>query len=295
MDWDNLRFFLAIARHGTLLDAARWLDCDHSTLSRRLSLLESAVGEPLFDRAGRRLRITQAGEKLRKTAEKVEATLIKDLAEIGEARTIRAGSVTIGSPEGLGIGYLAEVLAELAEPYPEISVELVALPRNFSLAAREVDIAITLDRPSSGDLIYRKLTEYTLRFFGTSSYLERHPAPKTADELERHRLCGYIDQLLHTDELNYMRSFGSALRPHLKSSSIIAQMNMIAGGRCIGVLPDFLAAREGKFVPILPKLLLRRNYWIAVHSDLKGLSRVRLILDAVIDRVGADRDRFAPS
>lgn len=283
MDWDDLRLFLAVARQGTIVDAARALECDHSTVSRRLSQLEATIGVELFHRAGRRLRITDAGSKLRRTAEKVETTLIKDMADIDEARAIRTGSVTIGAPEGLGVGYLAVHVGAIVGLYPEISIELIALPRNFSLADREVDIAITLDRPSAGDLTFRKLTDYTLQFYGSPAYLERSGTPRTAHDLQAHRLCGYIDQLLHTAELNYMRSLGKNLRPQIKSSSIAAQMQTIASGAAIGILPRFMAFSHPGLRPILPDTILTRSYWMSFHNDLRRVERVRLVFTAIAD------------
>lgn len=283
MDWDDLRLFLAIARLGTIVDAARALEYDHSTVSRRLSRLEETIGVELFYRAGRRLRITEAGSKLRLTIEKVEATLIKDMADIDEARAIRTGSVTIGAPEGLGIGFLAQHVGDIVDLYPGISIELVALPRNFSLADREVDIAVTLDRPNAGDLTFRRLTDYTLQFYGSPSYLDRWGTPQTAQDLRTHRLCGYIGQLLHTDELSYMRSIGKNLRPQIKSSSIVAQMQTIASGAAIGILPKFMAYSHPGLQPILPKTALTRTYWMSFHNDLLRIERVRLAFSAIVD------------
>ena len=292
MNWDDLRLFLAIARQGTIVDAARSLECDHSTVSRRLSQLEAAIGIELFYRAGRRLRITEAGSKLRRTAEKVEATLINDMSDIDEARAIRSGSVTIGAPEGLGIGYLAEHIGKIVAPYPEISIELIALPRSFSLADREVDIAITLDRPTAGDLTFRKLTDYTLQFYASPAYLKGNGTPQSAQDLHDHRLCGYIDQLLHTDELNYMRSLGRNLRPQLRISSIAAQLQTVLSGAAIGVLPKFMAHGYPGLTPILPNTVLSRSYWISFHNDLKRAERVRLIFTAIVEIVRQHHHAF---
>lgn len=292
MDWDDLRLFLAIARQGTITDAARTLGYDHSTLSRRLSQLEAAIGIELFHRAGRRLRITDAGSRLQRTAEKMETALIRDMAEIDAARAVRGGSVTVGAPEGLGIGYLAGRVGEIVAAYPEISIELIALPRNFSLADREADIAITLDRPTAGDLTFRKLTDYTLQFYGSPAYFTVNAVPRSAQDLQDHRLCGYIDQLLHTDELDYMRALGGNLRAQLKSSSIAAQLQTVLSGAALGVLPRFMAHAYPDLVPILPDTTLNRSYWISFHNDLKRVERLRLVVAAMTGAVARDQAIF---
>ena len=167
INWDDVRVFLAIARSGSLVGAGRLLDMDNTTLSRRLSGLEQKLSIKLFERAGRRLRINAAGRRLRRTAEKLESSLYADLSVIQAAASDRAGVVRIGAPEGLGIAYLAKRIGSINELYPDISIELVALPQRYSLAAREADIVITLDRPTSGSQVVRKLTDYKLGFFAS--------------------------------------------------------------------------------------------------------------------------------
>ncbi|WP_454849167.1 LysR family transcriptional regulator [Rhizobium binxianense] len=295
MDWDNLRIFLAVARSGSVAEAARLLEIDHSTVSRRLAHLETMIGIRLFDRAGRRLRINEAGERLQRTAEKLESHLIADLAVLETMNGTRSGTVRIGAPEGLGVGYLARRLGMLCEQYPQIELELIALPQDYSLAAREADIAITLDRPKAGNLAIRKLTDYELRFFGTETYRARHGWPERIGELPSHRLCGYIPQLLHTDQLDYLNFDGLDLRPGMRSTSIVAQLATVASGQAIGILPSFMAAERPECIPILDGHRIMRSYWLSIHDDLRGVERIRLVADALAGIVREDRALFLPA
>lgn len=294
MDWDDLRIFLAIARAGTVSEAARQLELDHSTVSRRLANLETRLAIRLFDRAGRRLSINAAGEQLMKTAERLESALLSDLAVLGAMQGSRVGTVRIGVPEGLGVGYFAGRLGLLAEAYPEIALELVALPQNYSLAAREVDIAITLDRPEFGNIAVRKMTDYALQFFGTAQYFTRYGRPRATTDLGSHRLCGYIPQLLYTPLLDYLVFDGQRLSPALKSTSVVAHVEMVKSGAALCMLPVFMCAAQPDLIPILHDARITRSYWLTVHDDLRGVERIRLITEALAQMARQDRALFLP-
>lgn len=294
MDWDDLRIFLAIARAGTVSEAARQLELDHSTLSRRLSNLEARLSIRLFDRAGRRLAINAAGQQLMRTAERLESTLLSDIAVLEAMQGSRVGTVRIGVPEGLGVGYLAGRLGMLADTYPEIALELVALPQNYSLAAREVDIAITLDRPEFGNIAVRKLTDYVLQLFGTEAYFGRNSRPATIGDLSGHRLCGYIPQLLYTTLLDYLVFDGERLTPAIRSTSVVAHVEMVRSGAAIGMLPVFMCAGQPDLQPVLDASRITRSYWLTVHDDLRGVERIRLISEALVQMARQDRGLFTP-
>ncbi|OBZ96744.1 hypothetical protein ADU59_03115 [Pararhizobium polonicum] len=293
MDWDNIRVFLHVARVGRITDAAHALGLDHSTISRRLSRLEEKLGVQLFERAGRRLRITAAGENLRQSAAKLESIVLQEIDGLGAEITGMTGRVRIGAPEGFGVGYLGGRIAAIMQDYPDLEIELVALPQNYSLSSREADIAITLDRPEEGSLATRKLTDYRLGFYASRDYLSRHVMPQTPDDLSGHALCGYIPELLHTKELAYLDFLGPKPTTRFRSTSIVAQCAMIESGMAMGVLPAYLAAGKALLVPVLQSsFLIRRSYWLSVHDDLRRHGRIRKTVDLLTAAVRRERSLF---
>lgn len=291
MDWDDLRIFLQLARSGRMSGAGRALGVDDTTVGRRVARIEGELGTALVNRAGRRTAITEQGHKLAEAAEEIESIILRKIVGLGEEEMRLAGQVRVGAPEGLGVGYLARTLARLSAENPSLETELVALPRTYSLASREVDIAITLDRPAAGQVSIRKLTDYTLELYGTKAYLARHGRPATIDALKGHVLAGYIPELLFTSALDF--SGGIAVEPIVRSTSVIAQVNAVLSGAAIGVLPTFLAAPHGELEVLLREaFLMSRSYWVSVHDDLKSLNRVRAVLDAITAAVRADRALF---
>jgi DNA-binding transcriptional LysR family regulator len=154
-DWDDLRFFLAVARAGRLTAAARQLEADHTTVSRRISALEGALRAKLFERKPQGYSLTEQGERLLGLAEGMETQALAVASQVGGADLALSGTVRIGAPDGIGTYFLAPELGALAERHPDLTLQLVALPRTFSLSKREADIAITLEQPTEGRLVSR--------------------------------------------------------------------------------------------------------------------------------------------
>ncbi len=147
MEWDRVRIFLAVARSGQMLAAARNLGLNHATVGRQLTALEEELQTKLLERHVNGCTLTSAGEALLASAEKVESEFLQlESALSGTIGAIR-GTVRVGAPDGLGNYFLAPKLAELSARHSDLLVQLVPLPRTFSLSRREADIVITLDRP----------------------------------------------------------------------------------------------------------------------------------------------------
>lgn len=294
MDWDDLRIFLQLSRTRQMTSAGKALGVDDSTVGRRVARLEKRLGVALIERAGRRTAFTEQGEKLAEAVEEVESIILRKIVGLGEDQMLVAGRVRVGAPEGFGVGYLAQKLAEMSASNERLETELVALPRTYSLATREVDIAITLERPSVGQVTLQKLTDYTLELYGTDRYFERRGKPSTMTELHRHTFSGYIPELLFTKELNFSKlNEGVEVAPSIRSTSVIAQVNAVLSGAAIGVLPRFLATAHDALKPLLEnEFQLTRSYWISVHDDLRHLHRIQAVLKAIIAMVRSDRSSF---
>ena len=157
MNWDDIRIFLSIARTGQILAAARRLGLNHATVARRLTALEESVGTRLFDRSTSGCQLTDAGNRFFDRAERMEAEAVAAEADLGHDTPEISGTVRIGAPDGFGVAYLAPRLGELTEKHPGLTVQLVPVPRSFSLSRREADIAVTIDRPETGRLVAGKL------------------------------------------------------------------------------------------------------------------------------------------
>ena len=289
-DWDDLRFFLAVARSGRLTAAARRLGADHATVSRRITSLEESLKAKLFERRPQGYALTGHGEQLLAKAESMETEALAIQSEIGGADMALSGTVRIGAPDGFGSTFLASRFAGLAKAYPGLELQLIAMPRLLSLSKREADVAITLAPPKEGKVVARKLCDYRLGLYAAQDYLDAMPPITAAEDLFAHRVVGYIDDLIFTPELDYLDEVAKGLRAHIQSSSVLAQMNAVAAGAGIGVIHHFMAVDEPRLVPVLPESVsITRSFWLLVHADLKDVARVRAVVDFIVRESKANR------
>lgn len=289
-DWDDLRFFLAVARSGRLTAAARRLGADHATVSRRITSLEVSLKAKLFERRPQGYGLTTHGERLLAKAESMETDALAIQSEIGGADMALSGTVRIGAPDGFGTSFLAPRLPKLIAAYPALEVQLVAMPRLLSLSKREADVAITLAPPKEGKIVARKLADYRLGLYASRGYLSKAPELNAVEDLFNHSVLGYIDDLIFTPELDYLDEVARGLRAQVQSSNLVAQLRATVAGAGVCVLPAFMAQEVPELVPVLPALVsLQRSFWLVVHADLKDVARVRAFVDFIVKETRAAR------
>ncbi|GGE94259.1 LysR family transcriptional regulator [Stappia taiwanensis] len=292
MNWDDLRIFLAVARAGQLLAAARALGVNHATVARRLSALEEDLAVKLVDRRTTGSLLTPAGERFRATAERIEAEMLGARADIGGGDIAISGTVRIGAPDGFGVAFLAPRLGTLAARHPDLTLQLVPVPRAVSLSRREADIAITVERPEHGRLVARKLVDYSLGLYASKAYLERAGMPETAQDLRTHALVGYVEDLVYASALAYADEIDRAFRPRFEIASALGQTEAVRAGAGIGILHAFIARRDPKLVPVLPEKRISRSYWLVLHESLREMRRVRVVADFIASEVERERTSF---
>lgn len=288
LNWDDYRHFLAVARTRTLSQAGQQLGVDHATVGRRVRALEKTLGTKLFDRSPQGYQLTDAGQRLVEIAEAMETSAIHAQAEIGGQSKVISGVVRVGAPEGVATYVLTDIALELCRRHPLLELQIVAMPRTFSLSKREADIAIAVSAPNSGRLKYRKIADYTLHLYGTRRYLEAHPPIRTVEDLKKIRGIAYVPDLIYDKELDYIPLIGGGIKPHLTSTSVHVQLEatLADGGVCI--LHDFMAARYSELVRVLPEhIRFHRSFWFIVHEDYARLERIRVVSDAIVEGMRA--------
>lgn len=292
LNWDDVRIFLAVARAGQILGAARRLELNHATVSRRIAALETALGARLFRRLTTGSEPTPAGERFLEIAERVEAEMIAARAEVAGDSEEVSGTVRIGAPDGFGVAFLAPRLGALAAAHPQLKIQLVPVPLSFSLSRREADIAITVERPAAGRLVAHKLVDYSLGLFASRSYADRHGLPADAAELGRHRLIGYVPDLVVSPSLDYAEEFSPDWDAAFSISSALGQVEAVRSGAGIGILHSFIARSIPELVPVGALRPIRRAYWLVYHESVRQLGRVRLVAGYITRAVEEERRLF---
>jgi DNA-binding transcriptional LysR family regulator len=292
MDWDNVRVFLAVARAGQFVAAAKRLRLDHATVSRRIAALEAALGARLFDRRTTGARLTSAGERFLSAAEEMESAFLHAQAEISDVDVELTGVVRIGAPDGFSTYYLAGALREFVERNPGVRIQLAPVPQVIPLARREVDIVVVLDKPEEGRFVARKLTDYSLGIYASADYLKAHQKPREVGELAGHRLIGYVEEYAFSSALDYVRELYGGAPTAFECASAVTQFEALRAGLGLGVVHDFIARRFKDLRRVLPERRATRSYWIVTHEDTRGLGRIRAVCEHMIASVGRDRAMF---
>jgi len=289
MRWDDLQFFLLVARTGLLSAAARHLGVDATTVGRRIRRLELSLGgQALFEQSREGHRLTDAGRRLLGQVEAIERHT-EAIAAGGAGGDAVRGRLRISASEGFGTWLVAHHLGLFATRHPELTIDLAANSGFLDPSRREADVAILLSRPQRGPLITKKLTDYRLRLYASRAYLNKHTQIIEREDLRGHRMVGYIPDLLYSPELRYMDEVLPGLEPRLRSSSINAQYRLLASGAGVGVLPCFIGDRDPLLTAILPSVLITRSLWLVTHQDSRHLPRNALFVDWLSDLVAECR------
>jgi len=292
MNWDDARLFLAVARTGQILAASRRLGVNHATLSRRVSALEEALKTRLLIRRTNGCDLTAEGEAFLRAAERMETEMLAMQASIGRIDTAVAGTVRVGAPDGFGVSFLAPRLGRLTARHPELKIQLVPVPRSFSLSQREADIAITLERPEQGRLVSSKLTDYTLGLYASREYLQENGTPETVEDLKAHRRVGYVEDLIFTASLNFTGEIMRSWDASFEISSATGQTEAVRSGAGVGILHDYIARQYPELVRVLPDNTIRRAYWTTWHESARDLTRVRTVAEFVQELVRQEHAIF---
>jgi DNA-binding transcriptional LysR family regulator len=293
MNWDHLRVFLAVARRGQILGAAQGLGLNHATVSRRLDALEAAMGVPLFERRPSGSTLTTAGERLLGVAERIETDILGIADDTRGQGASLSGVVRIGAPDGLGTYFLAAELGQLQRNHPNLIIELVPLPRIFSLSKREADLAVTLDAPTEGKLIVTRLTDYTLGAYASQQYLQTFGRPETESDLANHVVVTGVEDYAYASSLDYARVLGKWSRREFRCAGVAGQIEAVRQGIGIGILHDFAIHKAMNLTRILPRFHYERSYYLLGHPETYSLARIYLCRKFLIQRFRTQKSRFS--
>ncbi len=279
MDWDNLRFFLAVARKGSIRAASQDLAVNHSTVTRRLSAFEKKLGVRLFERLSSGYLLTSVGEEMLKSVQKVEEEVIKiDRQVIGRDSQLH-GSLRVTMPPVLATHLLMPDISSFTKLYPSINLELVFSNEDLNLKKREADVAIRLTTNPPDYLVGREILQPAKGVYASHQYL----ANKNLDQLDELQWISWDEQSSKYN-WNKQSKYALAQTAHI-ADDLLAQLEAVKSGMGIAMLPCFMADN----VPNLVRLeLLSMDcgaIWILTHEDLRATARVRVFIDFITKAV----------
>lgn len=288
MKWEDLTYFLAVARTGSLSEAARRLEVSPSTASRHIERLETDLKQKLFVRCHDGYRLTEIGIHLTAQAESMEAKARSLERSIGVQPDEPCGTVRLATPELLTHEVIIPALQSFHATYPEISLELVADVRPVRLARHEADLVVRSVRPSEGEYKIRKIGQVTAALFGSSAYLEQYGEPKTPSDLARHRLIGWDQDLEFLNVATWLTELAGDQRPWLRTNNYTTQYRACQAGLGLAVLPS-LVGRRANLCRVLSHVPpLEVGIWLLINLEFAQTERVRRVID-FLSTVFSDR------
>ncbi|SCU75783.1 LysR family transcriptional regulator [Cupriavidus necator] len=291
LNWDDLRYFLEVARTQRASGAAKRLGVDYTTVARRIRVLEDALGTLLFDKSrSGGFTLTAEGQRLVAYADAMETTVQSACDQVANTSHALSGHVRVGSTEGFGCFFLAPQLAHFQAVHPNVAIDLLPVPHFVSLTKREADLAITIEKPDRGPYVCTKLCDYRLKLYATREYLARHEPVRSADDLPGHAFISYVDDLAFSSELLYLERTVPGATAALRSTSVIAQYFAALQGGGLAILPCFIAGQQPLLVPVLPdEVIVTRCFWLYCREDLRKLRRITALWDYL--RAAAEGNR----
>lgn len=290
--WDDMRIFLAVARAESLSEAGRRLKIDPATVGRRIARLEESLGTPLFAKSPQGYAMTEAGQRLETHAARAEQAMSAAIEEVQGSEGQLSGTIRIGAPDGCANFVLPQVCAIIGRQHPELDIQIVALPRVVNLSKREADMAVTVSPPSAGRLSVQKITDYKLHLAAARLYLRDCPPLETLEDLKRHRIIGYIPDMIFDKELDYMAELGLD-RVMLASNSASVQFNAIRHGGGVGIVHDFaLPTAKGVNRVLADHFSLTRSFYLVRHDDDRRLERMNRFAALLVEGIKTEVSRL---
>ena len=295
-DWGDLKFFLATARSGSTMAAARTLGVNQTTVARRISALEAALSIRLFTRNQDGYRVTEAGtavlahaERMALEAEALERVLMQRKRNL-------SGIVRVTTTETFAKLILAPLLSEFMELYPDIQIELIASDDRLDLAKGEADVAIRISyMPKERGIVARKFANNPWALYCSSNYAAKHGSPKTPEELNYHLLIGADGILARHDP--YIWLAANAPRGKVRSvcNTVTSAVAAIKSSHGVGALPCAIAVLEPGLIECIALPQFKYGYYLITRADIKDLPRVKAFNQFLISRVAKVKHVLEPS
>ena len=293
LDWDKLRIFHAAAEAKSFTHGGDKLGLSQSAVSRQVSALEQELKVPLFHRHARGLLLTEQGELLFRTTQELFAKLESTKLLLTDSRERPHGELRVTTTVGLGGGWLAPLLGEFLDLYPEICVTLILSDDELDLAMREADVGIRLRQPTQSELIQRKLFPVHYNVYGSPDYIARFGSPRDVSELDNHRIVGFAGLVpSFLQPLNWLAIAGREDReprdPNVSVNNMLGLKHAVEGGVGIGVLPQYLIASDTNLVRLLPQSQTPTlEAYLAYPEELRNVRRIQVFRDFLLSKVSA--------
>lgn len=281
MDWDSLRYLLAVARAGSVAEAAKQLGVSHSTVYRRVNAFEQDHGVEVFERLPDGYRLTEAGEALIARAASI-ADAVDDVARSLEQSDEVGGVVTVAAPEAVGLAICPQ-LGRLTERHPGLVMSWRLDSSAVNIHRREADVAIRVTREPPETLVGRRLADVRFAVYAARQYLDRRPWSGR----ESARWVVFDGPPAESPQGRWEAANVAPDSVALRVDRRVMLDEAVRAGLGAGILPRAVGDTAPRLELIEELVGLTLPLWVLTHPDLREVPRVRAVIDFVVEVLGA--------
>lgn len=292
LDWEKLRYFIVVARSGTLVEAAKRLGVNHATVFRQINQFEQDINARLFVRSRDGYRLTDLGDELMKHATDVEEKVLSLEREVLGRDSELSGHIRVTTTDTLGVNYLAKHIASFKSQYPQVSVELLIGHANFDLGRREADVAIRASRQPKGDIIGKRIAAISFAVYGEKNLIGRKK-PSLANDFEDLPFLELSSEFNELTSYQWLARAKSLKRAGVQCNSMVALLSLAEEGAGLALIPCFHADRSAKLKRLTdPDPSLGADLWVLTNKEFQKNSRIRAFIDHMYVSLSLDKSSF---
>lgn len=291
INWDDLYYFVVVARTGNLSRAARVLEVNHSTVFRRIAGLESSLGLRLFDRKSDGYELTEAGKIIMEVASQVDEDISALNLRLSGKDFQISGTLRITTTDTLIASFLPPHLLSFRQKYPAIEIDLISDNAFLNLSKQEADIALRLCRNPPQELVGEKIAELGWALYASQGYLDEHGRPDSPEELVNHFIVCGDESLPQITANSWLMSYTPEEAVVMRSNSTMNLFSAIKAGIGMGMLPCHLGDSDSTLEAVFPPgSALTSDLWVLTHSDLRKSAAVTAFMEHMVNSVSKEDD-----
>ncbi len=281
-DWDDLRYFLAIARCGSTLSAAKALGVSQPTVARRLSALEARIDRKLVEQHPTGYRLTDLGRTMLPHAEEVERSVAAFQRQVMLGGKDLSGTLRVTCPEGMASRILAPMIEAFQAKYPQLRVDLIMTDRRLDLSKGEAEVAIRMHEPGEASLIARRIADSAWGLYASRTYIERHGRPQKYEDLDNHAVVEFAGEMADNQAGKWLRLTAPLARIAARGNSMLGVLAFVKSGAGLAPLPMMLGgSAKGLEAVLAPVPEIGSRIYLVMHKDLRRTARVRAFSDFI--------------
>lgn len=283
MEWGDLRYVLAVARHGSALRAAERLGVNQTTVLRRLDALEATLGVPLFERRRSGQTLTPAGRLVLQAAERMEREAQDLESALNARRRTLSGAVRLTTSESLAARLISPCLRSFQQLHPDVVVELLVADERLDVARGEADVALRAgSSPQGGGIVARRLPDAHWTIYCARAYAAERGMPSRREEIHEYDIVGMEGPMAKLEGWRWLAAAAAGAPVRCRSNSLTNLVSNLKAGLGLGALPTIVGDAEPDLVRCLPPPPeLTSQMWLIVREEVKAHPHVRALADHV--------------